>query len=207
MKRKSRHTQQKVHRTSLPMSAVALMMICIFIYLTNSYKPKWVYNWSRIRSQIKDTIQLIEDYGSVTSGIVGVGGTTPLQWYRRRWLMKNATEMELLRLTGYPDGVIKATAYEALIRRGSGNRLDLLFMAITDTTTFFNFQSGCISETVMIGEYLIEYALHLHHGQPPSVAESRKSGLAKAELKQIDELYKEIKSEKWTYYEKYSDHR
>ncbi len=35
----------------------------------------------------------------------------PQQWHRRRWLMKNASTEELLKLIEYPNEVVKVTAY------------------------------------------------------------------------------------------------
>ena len=36
---------------------------------------------------------------------------------RRRWVMNNATKIELLKLFEYPNGTVKVIAYEGLLRK------------------------------------------------------------------------------------------
>ena len=105
----------------LPISTLGGVVLIFF--LSFGCESVNFFNWQGIRPEIRDTVKLIEQYGSVTSEAVGPAGKTPRQWYRRKWLMKNATESELRKLIDYPNGVVKATAYEGLIRKPVSNRL------------------------------------------------------------------------------------
>jgi len=142
-----------------------------------------------IRPEIRDTVLLIEDYGSITSGIVGIQGKTPQQWPRRRWFFKNAKEHELRKLIDYPNGVVKATAYEGLIRKPNTNSYELILQALNDTTTFFNYQSGCVGYPMMIGKHLVQNLLFLTNRGPLLTKRMKILGLSEKEVLDIKELY------------------
>ncbi len=147
--------------------------------------------WKEIRPEIIDTIKLIEDNGSVTSGVVGINAKTPQQWHRRKWLIKNASEEELMKLINYPNGAVKATAYEGLIRKSNLDNYDLIIQALNDTTTFFNYKSGCIGMPMMIGEYLVENVISISDRAPPLPPKRMiKYNLTEEKMFNLKELYR-----------------
>ena len=149
----------------LPISTLGGVVLIFF--LSFGCESVNFFNWQGIRPEIRDTVKLIEQYGSVTSKAVGPAGKTPRQWYRRKWLMKNATESELRKLIDYPSGVVKATAYEGLIRKPDSDKYQLLNEALSDTTTFFYYEFGCGGSLMMIGEYLVENVVPISDRLPP----------------------------------------
>lgn len=69
-------------------------------------------------------------------------------------------EWELLKLTEYPNGTVKAIAYERLLRKKEfSNKTELTLRAIQDTTHLIDYQSGCIGWNREIGEYLVKDVL------------------------------------------------
>ena len=207
MKRISRKNKLNVNRWPRLFPVTSITIISILICISSTYKPAWIYNWDTIRSAIKDSTQHLESYGSITSGIVGYSGITPQQYHRRHWLMNTATEDELMQLTTYPSGVVKATAYEALLKKSSTRKFELLTNALSDSTSFLYFESGCEGEIMILGEYLMENVLYISHKNPSKIINQKKLNVTDTQLAQIDYLYKELKSKKWIYFEKYNDPR
>jgi len=173
----------------------------VVFYFSNAYHPNWKYDWSEIRPELKDTVLVLAYYGDITSSIVGPRAIKPAQYDRRNWFMKKATDKELLNLIDYPSGCVKASAYEALFRR---NRIDynkLLFMAINDTTSFFNYQNGCVGEMMTISEYLVEHVVDLKDAQGSFI----ELNLDTEERNELVEYYDITLDRKWEYYHKYYD--
>lgn len=172
-------------------------------YFFHSYEPDSLFNLA-IRTEILDSVKLIENYGDVTNGVVGYSGEKPQQWHRREWLMQNATDKELQTLTDYPSGAIKATAYEGLFRRDNSNRYDLIVKALNDTTTFFNYQVGCEGNVTLLSEYLMTNVLFLDDSKPvppkPLGFKEYTDKLSKKELDQVKRMYKIRIEKKWNYY-------
>lgn len=197
-----------IFRLTLLFPFITVVVLGSFFYFSSAYKPNWIYNWDGIRPEIKDTVKSMENYGYVTSRAIGYSGKTPQQWHRRKWFMKYATDAELIKLIDYPNGAVKATAYEGLIKRGNQNNYNLFIKALNDTTTFLTFVLGCEGDYVMLSEYLIEIAFHIRENSPQPIKELyQNSGLTDIEIKQINSIYKERIDKKWSYFEKYYDWR
>ena len=178
----------------------------LLLFFTFSYKPRWSYNWSQIRDRVKDSVILIDDYGGIPSKYHSFSGKTPRQWHRINWLKNNATDYELTRLIEYPDGAVKATAFETLIKRDKSDNFQLLLKAFSDTTTFF--YSSTSGDTKMVGEYLIEDARLYEYIFSYYVHENIDClGLTKTELNEVNELYKKRKELKLHYFKNYFDMR
>lgn len=120
--------------------------------------------------------------------------------------MKNATEQELLKLTDYPNGAVKATAYEGLLRKGDLNHYDLIIKALNDTATFFNYQNGCEGNMTLLSEYLIKNILYLDENvpSPPKPSEFTER-FSEKELNSIMSIYAERLEKKWKYFNAYYD--
>ncbi|WPP47978.1 hypothetical protein [Catalinimonas niigatensis] len=185
-----------------------LTLAGFMFYFFHNHKTDSLFD-PAIRTEILDTVKLIENYGDVTNGVVGYSGKTPQQWHRRQWLMQNATDKELLTLTDYPSGAVKATAYEGLFRKDNSNRYDSILKALNDTTTFFNYQVGCEGNITLLSEYLMTNVLFLDDSKPtppkPLRFKEYTDKLSKEELDQVKRMYKNRIEKKWNYY--YADNK
>ena len=183
-----------------------LVIVGLLYFFSISYDPSSNYKWNGIRPEIKDTVLLIKEYGGITSGSVGNSGKTPQQWYRRHWFMKQVKEKELLKLMEYPNGTVKAIVFESLIRKGQQDNYKLIVKALNDTSHFLNYQSGCLGETIMIGEYIVQNVLYIDQKSPPPPPEFQiKNRLTGQEIKSIQLIFNERISKK-SYYLKNSNY-
>jgi len=113
MKKQIKHNQKSTFSILFPILTIVLIGI-VTVIITN-HEPKQFYNWTEIRTEIKDSIQVSESRG-ITSGVGRMGISTKNEVDRRKWIMKNATNYELQKLTEFPNGNVKAIAYEGLLR-------------------------------------------------------------------------------------------
>ena len=203
---RKRHTFKK-NRWNIYLPIMTFIVIGIFFYFSNAYRPSWTFNWNGIRPEIKDTVKLIEEYGGVTGFVVGYHCETPQQFYRRIWFMHNANEFELLKLTDYPHGAVKSTAYEGLLRKKSGNSFQIMTKSLNDTTTFVDYTNGCLGKTQMICEYLMEEVLYLDDSPPQPEVFYAQFNLTKDEIRNIKAIYKQRISKKNEYINNYYDWR
>ncbi|QIE58687.1 hypothetical protein G5B37_03655 [Rasiella rasia] len=166
MRKTVRHIKKR-NRFSIIFPILTIIAIGILFTFSSFYEKSWSYNWNGISEQIRDSIKVAE-YGGISSGVVGVSGRKPKQFDRRIWIMKNATEKELLNLTEYPSGTIKAIAYEGLLRRKDyKDKTSLVLKSLKDTEYPIEYQSGCLSSKMYVGEYLINQVLFLDNQGPP----------------------------------------
>lgn len=190
MKSNRRNKHPKFINLTIALPIGTLAIVGSMLFLLSTYESNWTFNWNEIRPEIRDTVKLIENYGSVTSSVVGINAKTPQQWHRRKWLMRNADEKELRLLIDYPDGVIKATAFEGLIRKPNSRKYELITQALNDTTTFFDYRSGCLGFPMMLGEYVVENIIPVSDKMPPlSPNQILRYNLSKEEIANIIELY------------------
>jgi hypothetical protein len=203
MKNNRRNKNPKILNRAIALPIGTLAIVGLIFFLSSAYEPNWTFNWEKIRPEIRDTVKLIEDYGSVTIGVVGINAKTPQQWHRRRWLMKNASIEELTRLIDYPNGSVKTTAYEGLIRKSNSDKYELMYQALNDTTTFFNYQSGCVGFPKMIGEYLAENVIPISDRIPPLPPERMVNyNLTEEKILNLRNLYNERIEKKEEYLRK-----
>lgn len=204
MKSNKRNRNPKIADMAIvfPLGTLAVVGL-IFIFLSSAYQPSLTFNWKEIRPEIRDTIKLIENYGSVTSDAVGIAGITPQQWFRRRWVINNATEDELKILLEYPNGAVKATAYEGLMIKPNADKFKLLNQALNDTTAIFTYQAGCIGQPMMIGEYLIESVIPISDKVPPLPSDkTEKFNFTEQQISYLRKLYKDRVEKKEQYLRK-----
>ncbi len=146
---------------------LTILGIGIIAVLASGYEKSWTFNWNGIQNNIKDSISVYE-YQSISSGFGGNGRAMLEEIERRKWIMENATESELLKLTEFPNGNIKAIAYEGLLRKKNfKNKKELILNAINDTIYSVYYQYGCLGDKLEIGEYLIQKVLMIDDRIPP----------------------------------------
>lgn len=194
MKRVLRNNQ-KQNRHSILFPILTIVGIGILTAFVTNYEPNWNYDWKDIRLSIKDSIQVAELRG-ITSGTGRMGATIDKEIDRRQWIMKNATESELLKLTEYPNGTVKAIAYEGLLRKETfTEKTELTLKAIQDTTYLLGYQSGCIGWNMEIGEYLVQHVLMIDKLAPPFPPEMyTEFGLTKIDEEKIISEYRKRKN-------------
>ncbi|NQY10645.1 MAG: hypothetical protein HRT71_14190 [Flavobacteriales bacterium] len=116
------------------------------------YLKKDLSAYSDIRPAILDTVRRLEESDFISTGAVGYAARKPRQYDRRIWLQKNATDKELIRLTTYPNAVVKATAFHGLFRKKHKDVPQIL-VDFSDQSGFIEFVSGCLGEPIHLGEY------------------------------------------------------
>ena len=181
-----RRDNQQQNRYALIFPILTIVMIGIITAFVTHYQPNWNYNWVGIRKEIKDSIEVSALCG-ITSGFGGMGISTKGEVDRRQWIMGNATQSELLQLTEYPNGTVKAIAYEGLLRKKEfANKMELTLRAIQDTLYLVDYQSGCFIWNREIGEYLVQDVLMIDDQAPPFPPEIQTEfGLTEIEKQKI----------------------
>lgn len=155
------------------------------------YQDSWNFKWIEIRTQVKDSILIYEQY-PITSGVGGEGVSTESEVRRRLWIMNYSTAEELLLFKTYPHGNIKAIAYEGLLRKSDAqNKKELIIEAIRDKEYKVYYQAGCLVWDISLGEYLMREILNLDETYPTLQPSSRYNfGLSEADKAEIIELYR-----------------
>ena len=166
MRKTERHNKKR-NRFSIVFPILTIIGIGIVAVLSSGYEKSWSYNWNGISDQVRDSIKVAE-YGGISSGWVGIAPKKPKQYDRRFWIMKNASESELLKLTEYPNGTIKTIAYEGLIRKKDfDKKSELILKAIDDNEFTIEYASGCTGMPMRISEYLVDFVLLINYKSPP----------------------------------------
>lgn len=190
-----RKNNSNINKTNLFTVILPLLTIVVIgsLFAVSLYFEKsWIYDWHGIQSDIKDSIKIAKNEG-ISSGVIGYGARKPVQFDRRHWIMKNASESELLKLTKYPNGTIKAIAYEGLIRKQDfKNKTELILKAINDQEYPIHYQSGCIGQEMYIGQYLVDFVLLIGENSPPPPprGSAYKFGISKKDTERIIAEYK-----------------
>ena len=161
-------------------------------FLSVSYSEKWNFNWTGIRTEIRDSIKALDHDGRLTSEFVGYNMATPNQWHRQNWLRRHINTNELIQLTDYPSGTVKGFVYEELMRNSKIEKYNLCKKVLNDTLTFVHYSSGCIGTGFMLSEFTIRYA-------PDFGGYEIREALTKAEFREIDSLL-ELRLQKKDFY-------
>ncbi len=190
-------TRQKNAFIYLPI--VTLLLVGTLYYLSLSYSPKWNFKWEGIRKEVKDSIIALDVYGEIAFDNRTQSGRKIQQFYRQKWILKNANNKELLKLLEYPSGTVKAMAYQGLVHSPKVKKYPLFKKSLNDTLTFVFYQSGCTGSGVMLSEYVINFISRLSNEVPP-ILNPPKIDITSEEKKEILALLEEKKS-KETYYQ------
>jgi len=109
--------------------------------------------------------------------------------------MHNATESELLKLTEYPSGTVKAIAYEGLIRkRDFNNKSEIILKALKDNKYLVSYQMGCEGFNMTIGKYLMTFVLEYNDTFYPPTREKDNFGISELDKEKILTEYRIIKN-------------
>lgn len=178
--------KNKLHKFSILLPLFTVIGIGVTIIIFTNYEKSWSFNWNGIRKNIKDSIAIAEIQG-ITSGVVGYSGTsTRDEIMRRKWIMSNATEEELLKLIEYPSGTVKAIAYEGLIKKEHyDEKAELISKSISDNEFSVYYQSGCIGSKLSVSEYLMRFVINIDNSYTTSQRTNNNYGLTELEKNKI----------------------
>ncbi|TYA71971.1 hypothetical protein [Seonamhaeicola marinus] len=194
MKRSKRN---KTRGFSILFPALTIISIASISILSSFYEKSWSFRWNDIRKPIKDSIE-VALWSGYTKGIGPNGRHYTKAKNTRFWIMNNASTKELLQLTDYPNGTIKALAYEGLIKRPDYNEKEnLLVKSINDNDYKVYFSAGCTGIEIEICEYLIQFELQIDPKSPRFVDPPfEKHDLSQAEINRVLDLFyqRKIKS-------------
>lgn len=110
-------------------------------------------SFQSIRSEVMDSIKLIESYNRIEEEHIGIDGKKSTTYKRRRWLSTNATEKELLLLIEYPATIIKVAAFEGLYKRKYAKIAHVLLQLSRNSELVYH-SAGCVTMVRPIGEFL-----------------------------------------------------
>ena len=189
---KYRSNRQRILATKrFAISFPLLSIICVGILtiLSSFYEKNWTYNWNGINPNLKDSIKVAEIRG-ITSGVGGMGRSTLAEVQRRQWIMSTATKSELQKLTKYPNGTVKAIAYEGLIRKENvHDKADLIIEAINEKDYLISYQMGCAGTRMELGEYLMTFVLEFDRKYYRQ-SEAKDFGITEKEKEKIIAIYR-----------------
>lgn len=162
-----RRNNRKRSRFSILFPILTIIGIGIIAVLTSGYEKSWSHNWNGVSESIKDSVLVVRDI-AYTGGIGPNGRSMEKYANKRFWIMDNATENELLNLTKYPNGAVKAIGYEGLIRNSAfDKKTDLILESIKDWEYKVYYSMGCEGIELDVSEYLIQWFLKIDNKMPP----------------------------------------
>lgn len=168
------------------LTLVSIIVLSCFTIVVSWYSETWVYNWKGIRKEIKDSVQMCFDNRILDC--FEESKYTHLHMQRRMWIMKNAEITELEKLTEFPDGSIRAIAYEGLLRNEKyPAKKDVLLKAICDTTPFWSYYPS-----TDIASYLLFSVMQADTERPPIWNKKRETfGMNPQEMAEVVDKYYE----------------
>ncbi len=182
-----RYPKQK--RLGLILPFITILCVVLFNITSIISQDSNGFDWTDIREDIKDSVKAAV-YMGISSGVVGHDAHKPQQFDRRHWIMQTATTVELWRLVEYPEGTIKAIAYEGLIRKlQPSQRINVILQCIRDNAYDIDYISGDESWTMSLGQYIIDHVLYVDDRKPPPQFGRNPFGLEKGEIDQIMKIF------------------
>ncbi|MFT4602889.1 MAG: hypothetical protein ACI857_003076 [Arenicella sp.] len=190
--------KKKGSRYAIAFPVIAIVIGGFFLTFSSFYEKSWMYNWDGISQPIKDSV-LVTEHHINSFGNGRIEAKRPIKYDRNRWIMKNATEEELLKLIEYPNGTIRTIAYEGLMRNPEfDDKYNLFLMAISDKEYSIEFSGGCLNYDMYIGTYLMNYIVPIG-GDFPALknGQSNPFGISKEEEATILDAYRKELDPEW----------
>ncbi|CAL2093150.1 hypothetical protein [Tenacibaculum sp. 190524A05c] len=145
------------------------LVVAFLFSFSSFYSPKWNYDWRGIRKQVKDSILKFDYYGSISWDSTNQFGDRLQSYFTHRWILDNADPHELYHLLDYPDGTVKAIAYEGLMYNSSIKKYPLLKKVLNDTLSFVSYRTGCIGSGTMLSNYVISFVTNIDERAPTKI--------------------------------------
>lgn len=163
MKKKKRYKYKLIHFFPV----ITLLFVSSMFSFSSYYTPKWLFTWEGIRKEVKDSVQKFDKYGEICFDSTNQFGYRLQNYFTHQWILKNATPNELFDLLDYPDGTVKAIAYEGLMYNPKVKKYPLFKRSLNDTLSFVFFNSGCEDTGVMLSDYVINFISDIDKSIPP----------------------------------------
>ncbi|GGZ94726.1 hypothetical protein [Algibacter mikhailovii] len=162
-----RRNDHKRSRFPILFPILTILGIGIFAVLTSGFDKSWLHNWNDVSKSIKDSVLVAKNIGY--TGGTGPNGRSMEKYAQTRlWIMNSATNSELLNLTKYPNGTVKAIGYEGLIKKIDFNeKTNLILKSIEDKEFKIFYSMGCEGFEIEISEYLMRFILTDDNHLPP----------------------------------------
>jgi len=162
-----RRNNNKRNRFTILLPILTIVGIGIVIVLSSFYEKSWFHNWNGVSESLKDSVLIARDIAY--TGGTGPNGRSMEKYAKARlWIINNATDSELLNLTKYPNGTVKAIGYEGLIRSNSfDKKTNLIINSINDNEFKVYYSMGCEGIGLEMSEYLIQWFLKIDNDMRP----------------------------------------
>ncbi|CAM1344524.1 hypothetical protein [Tenacibaculum amylolyticum] len=198
MKKKKHNTQQLPYL--LPI--LTFLMVGFLFIISNSYTPKWNFKWKGIRKEVKDSVQRLDRIGEISSDSISQYGYRLDSYFIHKWLIENVKPLEFYKLLDYPNGTVKAVAYEGLMYNNKVKKYPLFMKSLNDTLAFVYYRSGCIGSGAMLSDYVINFITNIDHQAPPKYNPPIIE-LTLEEKEEILTLFKKRKAKEKYYFEEF----
>ncbi|SMG49156.1 hypothetical protein SAMN05661096_03571 [Marivirga sericea] len=132
-------------------SLIAISLSCVSKQ-SNEYKLEQL----SIRPFIKDSIKsFLDDQYEFTSRSIGEFGTKSEQYERIKWLISQMSEKEFIELIETDHSLLKTLGFLGLYRTGSDKTSKYLIPILSDTSSYVQSTSGCMTNTISIPEFIL----------------------------------------------------
>lgn len=152
----------------------------IVIILSFSYNETWFFNWEGIRPEIKDSISE-DNYIHIFKRRADLD---PKILNKRGWLISYANDYELLRLTNFPNGNVKAVAYEGLLKSKTYKDKYQLILGSFKEKCDVTYISECRSQSFRLSDFLINHVLR-QNGEKDTTNKYLDYGITESEMMQL----------------------
>lgn len=159
---------------------LSLFAVVIVIITSFSYNETWFFNWEGIRPEIKDSIS-DHNYIHIFKRRVDLD---PKILNKRGWLISYANDYELLSLTKFPNGNVKAVAYEGLLKSKTYKEKYQLMLASFKENYSVIYISECRSQSFRLSDFLMNHVL-MQKGKKDSVNNYLDYGITESEMIQL----------------------
>ncbi len=142
---------------------MSIVFITVILFSCKGKEDINTYTVKERGSALDSVVREMAEANRLEEQYIGVGGTPSKQWKRFEWLTANASDSELVRLTGYKNPIVKCYAFKAIQERGKIDALTVLLKNISDSTRFET-MSGCIiGEEIVADYFLANYSYYNRH--------------------------------------------
>jgi hypothetical protein len=139
----------------MPLMSSISKIIGLWLTLTFWAANSYAGDSTEIRQQILKVASQISKNRTVDDRAIGFAGQTSEQYKRFDFLVQQATENELITLTGHENAKVRAYAFWALAKRHYKDSKAILEKHLSDTASFVFF-SGCDQGSEQVNHFFLD---------------------------------------------------
>lgn len=143
---------------------MSIVFITVILFSCKGKKDINTYTVKERGSALDSVVREMAGVNNLEGQYIGVGATPSKQWQRLKWIMTNASDSELIKLTRYKNPVVKCYAFIALRDRRNVDPFPILLEYLSDSTKLET-TSGCIVMTETVGSFLLQNYTPRNAGQ------------------------------------------